>query len=42
MKVSSELYLNLIGCHINILDNMTIFLRRETRSEFYVDITLLA
>jgi len=39
---SSEFYLHLVGCHLNIFNDMASFLRRERRSEFYEDETLLA
>jgi hypothetical protein len=40
--VSSKFYLYLISYHISTFDDVATFLKRERRSEFYGDETLLA
>ena len=42
LGVSLELHLHLMNCHISIFDDVARFLRRERRSEFHGDETLLA
>jgi hypothetical protein len=41
VRVSSKFYLYLISCHINVFNDVIMFLIREKRNKFYEDETLL-